>query len=537
MKRIITSILVCLLFSFTACEDILQKDPPSSPSQAIFWKTKADFKAGLSACFSVLYDRPASAGEILPCLDNLSDNSYCQYDETTYGRTKTMILGDITSYSDGFVTRMYNLCFTGIGRVHQVMGQLATYNGGDLSAAERASMTAQLKALRGFFYYNLYLCYKEVPLVTEMLTTANMYQPKATRAAIKTQIFKDWDEAIAALPAANYYDSSMLGLFTQGALKGLKARIMIFDAYNDQGVADPAQMAAVIPLLEGITGYTLNTDFRANFISRGQVASKEIMFSVRYLTPNLTNNIDLYFGAWATDMVTRDLVNTFECTDGLDWGVSPLTVPVDETILSKTPGTLDANKMEFEKLFVNRDKRMRQTVTHSGWLNFVEPDFPARVLSGTSLTNFSMMKMIAPCTQATSPGYASVNDPDIVIIRYGHILLMIAEAENEANGPTAKAYAAINQIRARAGQPALAPGLAKDKFRERVRREWRVETVFEGLRYFQMKQWKLMDKINTVRDPVYKVNSVFKPAFYWWPLPQGEIDKAAGVLIQDPAYL
>jgi starch-binding outer membrane protein, SusD/RagB family len=535
MKKIITSILVCLLISFTACEDFLQLDPPSSPSQAIYWKSKTDFQYALSSCFSVAYDWPGNISQIIPCLDNLTDNSYCAYDEDTYGRTKTMNLGDITPFSNGFVPQMYNLCYKGIGRVHQVMEQLDAYTGKDISDAERASMITQCKALRGYFYYWLYLCYKEVPLVTESLTTDNMYQPKATRAAIKAQIFKDWDEAIAALPSTPYFDKTMLGRFTQGALKGLKARIMMFDAYNDQGVADAAQMAAVIPLLEGITGYTLNPDFRANFISRGQAASQEIMYSVRYLTPNLVNNIDLYFGAWATDMVTRDLVNTFECTDGLDWGVSPLTVPVDETILSKKAET-DAAKNEFQKLFVNRDLRLTRTVAHSGWYDFPEPDFPARVIIYNNLTNFSMMKMIAPCTQATAPGYASVNDPDVVIIRYGHILMMIAEAENEANGPTAKAYAAINQIRTRAGQPDLPTGLTKEQFRERVRREWRVETVFEGLRYFQMKQWKLMDKINTYKDPVYKVSSVFKPAFYFWPIPQTEIDKAAGVLVQDPAY-
>ncbi len=535
MKKITTSILVCLLISFTACEDMLQLDPPSSPSQAIYWKSKTDFQYALSSCFSIAYDWPGNISQIIPTLDNLTDNSYCQHDEGTYGRTKTMILGDITPFTDGFPTQMYNLCYKGIGRVHQVMGQLDVYKGGDLTDADRTKMTAQLKALRGYFYYWLYLCYKEVPLVTESLTTENMYQPKAARSAIKAQIFKDFDEAIAALPDAPYYDKSMLGFFTKGALKGLKARIMMFDAYNDQGVADAAQMAAVVPLLEGITGYSLNPDFRANFISRGQTSNQEIMYSVRYLTPNLVNNLDLYYAAWSTNMVTRDLVNTYECTDGLEWGVSPLTVPVDETILSKKAET-DAAKNEFQKLFVNRDKRLTQTIAHSGWLDFPEPDFPARVNTSNSLTNFSYMKMIAPCTQATAPGYASVNDPDVVIIRYGHILLMIAEAENEANGPTAKAYTAINQIRTRAGQPDLPTGLTKEQFRERVRREWRVETVAEGLHYFQMKQWKLMDKLNTYRDPVYKVSSVFKPAFYFWPIPQTEIDKAEGVLVQDPAY-
>ena len=49
MKKIVSAIsLVLMLLAATACEDYLQKDPPSSPSQAIFWKSKADFDYGLT---------------------------------------------------------------------------------------------------------------------------------------------------------------------------------------------------------------------------------------------------------------------------------------------------------------------------------------------------------------------------------------------------------------------------------------------------------------------------------------------------------
>ena len=74
--------------------------------------------------------------------------------------------------------------------------------------------------------------------------------------------------------------------------------------------------------------------------------------------------------------------------------------------------------------------------------------------------------------------------------------------------------------------------------RERIRNEWRIETCFEGLRYFQLKRWKLMDKrVNGVEDPAYPgYIKVYKPAFEFFPIPQSEIDKAGGVLKQDPAY-
>ena len=92
-------------------------------------------------------------------------------------------------------------------------------------------------------------------------------------------------------------------------------------------------------------------------------------------------------------------------------------------------------------------------------------------------------------------------------------------------------------MRLRSDQPVLPAGLSKEQMRERIRREWRVETCFEGLRYFQMKQWKILNQLDGMVDPGEPTYAKkFLPEFMYFPLPQGEIDKAAGVLVQDPAY-
>lgn len=46
MKKNIHILLAAtLLFGATSCEDFLQKDPPSSPSQSVFWQKKSDFES------------------------------------------------------------------------------------------------------------------------------------------------------------------------------------------------------------------------------------------------------------------------------------------------------------------------------------------------------------------------------------------------------------------------------------------------------------------------------------------------------------
>ena len=538
MKKIVNIILASALLvsSTTSCSDFLQKDPPSSPSQSIFWQKKSDFQSALAGSFSMVYEWPGVMSQIVACFDNLTDNSICQHDEDTYGKTKTIALGDLDPNTSGYVTYMYKHCYQGIARVHLLMENLEAYQGTDMSADEKSFMLAQAKALRGYFYSWLYQCYREVPLVTESLTMDNMYQAKASRADIYAQIMNDFD--IAALPDKPYSDAQMSGYFSPGALKALKARLMLAEAYDDKGNADPSKMGDIVSLLESINGYSLADRMRDNFISSKQLASPEIMFSVRYLAPNITHSMDLYYAAWTTCGVTRDLVDAFECTDGLKWGESPLTVPVDESLLA-TGELGDANKAERTKLFQNRDRRLYETVCHSGVADFSidGQDGEPVTITNQMQTGFGMMKLIQPTKEM--PSYSTISDADVIILRYAEVLMMIAEAENEVNGPTQKVYDAVNQIRVRSGQPELPTGLTKEQMRERIRNEWRVEFVFEGHRYFQLKRWKLMEKlVNGAADPALPTYiKVFKPAFYYFPLPQSEIDKAGGVLVQDPNYI
>jgi len=106
------------------------------------------------------------------------------------------------------------------------------------------------------------------------------------------------------------------------------------------------------------------------------------------------------------------------------------------------------------------------------------------------------------------------------IYRYAEVLLLFAEAENEANGPTADAYGAINQVRARAKLPALA-GLSQDQFRDAVRQERSWELAFESKRLFDLKRWGTFYSVLS-QDPVAKIG--IQPFMVFLPIPQREID-------------
>jgi hypothetical protein len=125
---------------------------------------------------------------------------------------------------------------------------------------------------------------------------------------------------------------------------------------------------------------------------------------------------------------------------------------------------------------------------------------------------------------------SSRSDLNWPVYRYAETLLLYAEAENEASGP-ALAYAAINEVRARAGLPALS-GLSQAQFRDSVRQERSWELAFESKRLFDLKRWGLYEQV-VGSDPVSKVG--WTSAKIWAAIPQREIDLNPGI-VQNPGY-
>ena len=75
----------------------------------------------------------------------------------------------------------------------------------------------------------------------------------------------------------------------------------------------------------------------------------------------------------------------------------------------------------------------------------------------------------------------------------------------------------------------------KDLLRDFIRHERRVELALEGLRYFDIKRWKIADtKLPTLKNPG-GVPLVFEQKHYLFPFPQAELDNNPE-LVQNEGY-
>jgi len=131
---------------------------------------------------------------------------------------------------------------------------------------------------------------------------------------------------------------------------------------------------------------------------------------------------------------------------------------------------------------------------------------------------------------------------NIYILRYAEVLLNYAEALNEqSSSPSAEAYNAINEVRARAGLAPLS-GLTKQEFADAVYRERGWEFVGEAQLYFDelrtdriganiKKEWEESKDVYLYKN--WKLEFVPGKNFLW-KIPQTDLDSSKGALEQNP---
>lgn len=94
----------------------------------------------------------------------------------------------------------------------------------------------------------------------------------------------------------------------------------------------------------------------------------------------------------------------------------------------------------------------------------------------------------------------SDGDYNYPVLRYADVLLMYAEAANEAYGPTGDgglAVEAVNKVRHRGNLPALSAEKYADKetFFYAIEQERIVELFAEGQRFFDIRRWRSIERV------------------------------------------
>ncbi|MBL7742029.1 MAG: RagB/SusD family nutrient uptake outer membrane protein [Chitinophagaceae bacterium] len=514
-NKIIACIYAGFMLGAASCKkNFLDRAPLDSVSTTIFWKTETDVQSALAGIYSRLAQNFLGYERVY--LDGLTDNAYLD-NNTNQPSMPLLATGSITPTVGGSLSNMYSTPYRAISTCNYFLDNV---DKSPVADAQKNIYKAEARFVRALCYFDLVQAFGGVIIYRNYPTTLDAVKiAKSTKAEVYTFIEEDLDFAIANLPDVKYN-----GHAVKGSAQGIKARVLL----AQEKWADAAALCQQI--MTNATGkFGLSNNYANIFKTTGQTNAAvniEIMFSTQYLATTNPQRVspgaagmDIELGWWSLMQPYQDLVNDYHMTDGLPASESPLYnagIP-----------------------YANRDPRLNLTVKLPGeaWTN---PNTGAAWNSSyVPATGFITEKYVdltkAPFTTTT----ATSTDQDYVHLRYADILLMYAEAKNEASGPDASVYAAIDQVRARTGIAMPATNQTryntKDLLREYIRHERRVEFALEGQRYNDMKRWRIAHvKLPTLVTPA-NVPLKFEQKNYQLPFQQSELDNNPQ-LVQNDGY-
>lgn len=520
--------IAAVLALATSCKDFLAEDPKSFISEEQYYKTPADALAAVNATY-FFYNAGGPNGSGQSAYNSLlqvgmefaTDEQY-PGPGATNADVRSLSVHNHSSTNRTFYEN-WQQHYAGVKRANVAIAKIPGIDFGT-NTALRDRYIGEAKFNRAFIYFNLVRLWGDVPLITEYKTyvkAQDYYIAKSTTKEIYAQIEKDLTEAAAVLPGS--YTSGDLGRATAGAAKALLAKVYLTKASfplqitaNYQDAVNKAE--EVLSAADGGTGtygYNLRTDYSHVFLPKYK-NNEEHIFSAQYTTnsqgqgrndfPRTLPKFPSSFGVVGT---YSDQLNFYTKGDDKSFNVYKLYKVTDKR-----------RKVTFATKFVNPKTGAKFSTP------LKNPAYP-----GDSIPYIN--KTFDPDAFVAVPGEAATN---VTLLRYAELLLIHAEAENEANGPTAKAYKSLNRVRSRAGLADLTAGLTQDQFRDSLYLDRELELVYEYQRWFD-----LIRQRDAAGNPVFvqklhdagKVNAVDRNR--WFPIPQIELDNNP-LLEQNPLW-
>lgn len=458
----------------------------------------------------------------------------------------------------------------------------------------KTRMKGEALFLRAMYYAELFRQVGGVPIITKQLNPDDpeLYTPRSTVDKTVGFICGELDDAAEILPA-NYLQSDPYNPMSPGAASpneygratamaalAIKARVLLYAArplFNDpdnregtvfRGEYDHGKWEkAAIAGSEAIkmaeeNGYELHI----------HAADPKLSYEKFFVTRENREVILSYMRARNRDQEVRQLPSRFIPNAAFPGINLPTLGLVDSYEMKATGKNIgeDGSGYDAAKPYVGRDQRFYSSIIYNQawyreayaagkfqlqmWKSRDGSSSGADYISTMQNTGFYLRKFCDEAINA-APAANQQTDHNFPIIRYAEVLLNYAEAMNEAFGPytdgleNGKSAAwAINQIRTRAGQPEVPLDFDKDKMRDKIHNERRVELCFEEHRFWDVRHWKKGDtqKQIWVQD-VFKeedgtftydrrsINRVFDaPKMYLMPIPFEQISN--GGYEQNPQW-
>ncbi|GAB3255539.1 RagB/SusD family nutrient uptake outer membrane protein [Larkinella harenae] len=355
---------------------------------------------------------------------------------------------------------------------------------------------AEARFLRAYYYHLLWTAHGGVPIITNTLNQNTqgdeIFRARNTDEETYKFIVDECAAIVDDLPLKA--EASRVSKASALTLKGwceLYWASPLKNTANDK--ARWALAAATNKKVVDLGSHSLFADYETMFYE-GNNNNVEVIFAKQYLGGTaLGGGREGLQGPWIVGGVQRAY-----------GGVDPTQELVDEYAMANgLPISDPASGYDPQKPYVNREKRFYQSIVYDGstWVGaemVMKQGVGSRNATDLSNTNeatntgYYLRKGLDP--KYAVNGNHQLSSASFIIFRFAEVLLSYAEAQNEAVGPDASVYEAVNKVRARSELPALKAGLTQAQMRVAIQRERRVELAFEEKRWYDLLRLKLAEK-------------------------------------------
>ena len=378
--------------------------------------------------------------------------------------------------NDGNTENYWTFNYFGVQRANFGIERVAS---APVEATLRKRLVAEMKFLRGWFYFELVKNWGDVPLYTTARTASDAPIARTPKAQVYAQVMKDFQEAAQDLPQRRDYTGNDKSRASKGAPLAFLAKAALWAEKYD--VAEQAAKQ-VMDLGE----YSLESEFgniyQANYYN-GPESLFEISSSgnVRGVTAGSRND-----GGWGWNVPSRNLESAFLAEND--------TVRLSRTIMKHRQRIWGDPVASGTGVF---DARPSGNKSGRIWRKFYVPR------GKRTVPNQSYQDRWIPLPYIFS--------------RYGEVLLVYSEA-SARQGKTAQALDALNAVRKRAKLPAKT-ALSGEALTDAIIAERRLELAgeltyrWDDIRRVQKNGKPLIDIIVGPNGSFVRYNATSKDPF------------------------
>ncbi|HRN46418.1 MAG TPA: RagB/SusD family nutrient uptake outer membrane protein [Niabella sp.] len=507
MKYIKYFFILILVISVSSCKKFLDTKPPDFLAPETYYSTEDQLNNALMGVYDPLGWETMYGNNLFANLTICTDESFWNRAAQTTG---TQV--NVFDYSNIDVANLWAACYTGIERANML---IANVKKPQMDEAKRENILGQAMFLRGYYYFLLVTNFGGVPLKTvPQPSVSNPVYINVPRSSIKdvyTQILSDMTEAEGKLNTITANGNP--GYISKTACQGILARVNLNMAgFPLNETARYAEALSWVKKVEASGEHALNTTFNSSLTNS---AYSQIFINQMRDEYNIKESI------WEVEFYGNRISDAFveagRLGNTIGLAFSPSVDSPDS--LGYSYGFANTTRRHYLR-YDNADQRRDWAIAPFRYNNTAP--FARVNWTASTIYNRNVGKWRRSYEKLTpkNKNYTPTNFP---LLRYSDVLLMIAEAENEVNGPTTTAYNALNQVRRRAYGVSLAAAsptadapaaMGKDNFRTFIQEERSRELCYEGLRKYDLIRWGIyVARMNEIGNEI--ATDATNTAFKW----------------------